>query len=97
MNQESSTPDRTCVAMVVVLGLLSALPAIAGCSVFDRNKAYAKAILQARCTRCHSLDRVDRARYDLAGWKGTIDRMISHGAKLTDKEKGALADHLANR
>lgn len=52
-------------------------------------------LIETRCTRCHSRDRIDAASYDAAGWAAVIDRMTAKGARLTEEEKAALVEHLA--
>jgi len=53
------------------------------------------ALLQARCTACHSLDRVTQARKTLAEWETIVRRMKGKGANLNDQEVQALAQYLA--
>jgi len=55
-----------------------------------------KQLVEERCTGCHGLDRIESAEYDRAGWESTIKRMINKGAKLSDEEKDAVLDHLAD-
>jgi cytochrome c5 len=55
------------------------------------------ALLEQRCTRCHSTARILGASKDRAGWLATIETMVAKGALLTEEEKSALADYLANR
>lgn len=52
-------------------------------------------LLQERCTRCHSLDRVRQARKSEADWKATVERMVSKGAVLSAEELEAVVRHLA--
>jgi hypothetical protein len=51
-------------------------------------------LLPARCTRCHTLDRVHTADYDRAGWTLVVDRMIGAGAVLDAAEREDLIDYL---
>jgi Quinohemoprotein amine dehydrogenase A, alpha subunit, haem binding len=55
----------------------------------------AAALLQTRCTICHTLDRVEQARKTSAEWDQTVTRMIGKGAQLSDAEKQALVAYLA--
>ena len=52
-------------------------------------------LLNERCARCHSLDRVKQAKKTLAEWQTTVTRMRGNGAILTDAEAQALIEHLA--
>ena len=54
-----------------------------------------QALMQARCSVCHSTDRITSAHKTAADWKTTVDRMISHGAQLTPQEEQTLVDYLA--
>jgi len=53
-----------------------------------------KALVEERCTVCHSLQNVTSAKKSRDGWQSTIERMIGKGAKLNDAEKVAVNDHL---
>jgi hypothetical protein len=61
------------------------------------DPAAAAALLQERCTVCHSEDRINRATKTQAEWMSTIDRMIGHGAIVSPEEHAQLAMYLANR
>lgn len=54
------------------------------------------ALLDTRCSVCHSTDRVKRARKTAEQWEQTVTRMIGKGAQLTEAEKKVLVDYLAN-
>jgi cytochrome c5 len=53
------------------------------------------ALLQARCTRCHTLDRVQQAPRTASEWQTVVARMRSKGAQRNDAEAEALVQHLA--
>lgn len=58
------------------------------------------ALVKERCTRCHTLGRVQRnveSKRDQAWWSATVERMQNHGAKLSADEKGALTGFLATQ
>jgi hypothetical protein len=52
-------------------------------------------LLQDRCSVCHALDRVTSAHKTSTEWTTTVDRMVSHGAKLNSQEQQTLIDYLA--
>lgn len=52
-------------------------------------------LIATRCTVCHTRERIDNADKDRAGWAATVDRMIGYGAQLTDAERAAVLDFLA--
>jgi cytochrome c5 len=54
-------------------------------------------LVSERCTVCHSIDRINNkiaSGADRAAWEQTVDRMISHGAKLNADERQAVIDYL---
>lgn len=55
------------------------------------------ALVAARCTTCHSADRINKASKDRAGWEATVDRMIGYGAQLNADERAAVLDYLSSR
>jgi hypothetical protein len=54
-----------------------------------------QALLQARCTQCHGLNRVTSAQKDRESWEETVTRMINLGAEVSPEEKQILVDYLA--
>jgi cytochrome c5 len=53
------------------------------------------ALLESRCTVCHTLDRVKRGGKNKDQWAATVAQMIRNGAKLTQTEQIVLIDYLA--
>lgn len=54
-----------------------------------------QALMQQRCTVCHSTDRITSAHKTADQWKMTVDRMIGHGAQLSPQEEQTLINYLA--
>ena len=54
-----------------------------------------KAETERLCSQCHELARSISLRQDRAGWEITVDKMVSLGAKATDKETAAVIDYLS--
>jgi hypothetical protein len=52
-------------------------------------------ILQARCTQCHSLEKIQQAKKTRAEWEQTLSEMESYNAKISDAEKKVLLDYLS--
>jgi competence protein ComEA len=50
---------------------------------------------QAICSQCHELARSISLRQDRAGWQATMDKMVTLGAKGTDKEFQLVVDYLS--
>ncbi len=53
------------------------------------------ALLQERCTVCHTADRITQAQKSADQWDSTVSRMVNKGAQLTDSEKAVLVEYLA--
>jgi cytochrome c5 len=60
----------------------------------DTGMLDGNALVDERCTVCHSRERIDQAVKDEAGWTETVDRMIGHGAQLSDEERAAVIQYL---
>jgi hypothetical protein len=54
-----------------------------------------EALLQDRCTVCHSLSRVENASKTAEGWESTVNRMVDYGAELSAEELEFLVQYLA--
>ena len=54
-------------------------------------------LLTMRCQVCHDRTLIDQQRLTLDGWRREIDKMSAWGARVTESEKAALAEHLASR
>jgi len=53
-----------------------------------------EALVQERCTVCHSTARIDRVDLDQTGWTRIVDQMIGFGAQLNADERQAVIDYL---
>jgi cytochrome c5 len=54
-----------------------------------------QALMQDRCSVCHSLERVTSAQKTADQWKVSVDRMINNGAQLSPQEEQTLVIYLA--
>lgn len=54
-------------------------------------------IMNAKCTTCHSLERLDGEELDAVGWESVIEEMNEKGAGLNEDEVTALAEYLSLR
>ncbi|MCK9197441.1 MAG: heme-binding domain-containing protein [Syntrophales bacterium] len=52
-------------------------------------------LLEARCTVCHSIDRVRKAKKTRDQWVQNIKRMVSKGAQLNAAEQSMAIDYLS--
>jgi competence protein ComEA len=82
-----------------VLGLVLA-SVLAACGGGAKQEAAAQtldgqALVEARCSVCHSLARVTLASKTRQGWQATVERMVGYGARLNKAEQKAVIDYLA--
>lgn len=75
--------------------LISACSSSSSSSGSSGSTLDGKALVESRCTVCHSLDRVTSSAKTEAEWTSTVERMIGHGAQLSDAEKAAVISYLA--
>ena len=54
-----------------------------------------KSLLEERCTRCHDLGGVERAKKTEEEWKATVERMVGKGAMLSQAEQELVIQYLA--
>lgn len=60
----------------------------------DPSTLDGNALVDERCTTCHTRERIDEQDKDEEGWIATVDRMISYGAELDSAERQAVIDYL---
>jgi cytochrome c5 len=53
------------------------------------------ALMQERCSVCHTVDRITSAHKTADKWQTTVERMIGKGAELSTSEAQTLIDYLA--
>lgn len=51
-------------------------------------------LVQERCTECHDLGRVERAKKTEEEWKATVERMVGIGAQLNQAEQELVIQYL---
>jgi cytochrome c2 len=84
----------------LVGSLIAAALALSACSGVSKDPARAstgEALVASRCTQCHSLDRINGARYDAQQWGDVVDRMRRNGLVVSADERQLIIDYLANR
>ncbi len=59
------------------------------------DAAAAGGYLTATCTICHSLDRIETARFDESRWRSTVTDMRAKGAPVAEENVDALVAYLA--
>lgn len=55
----------------------------------------ASALVDQKCTMCHTRERIDSASYDAATWTSTIDRMKKSGLVITDEDAATIVEYLS--
>jgi competence protein ComEA len=75
--------------------MIAAFLTFAGLASAQLPDGPGKAETEKLCTQCHEVERSVSLRQDRAGWQGTIDKMVTLGAKGTDKEWSAVLDYLS--
>jgi hypothetical protein len=55
-----------------------------------------KALMEDRCSVCHSLDRIQSAHKTAEAWAASVTRMIGHGAVLSADEQLLINQFLAD-
>lgn len=96
--------DRV-VRMLVVATMMAALVGCAApaadVSAPDPAESPGAALVDQKCTMCHTTERVYAATYDSGEWTSVVERMERNGLVLADDDKQAvidfLSDHSANK
>ena len=52
-------------------------------------------LMERACTVCHSMDRIEDARFSLDGWRVVLVNMREQGAVITDEELETLVEWLS--
>ncbi len=95
---------KTILISIVLLITLSMLLAACGSkggstatqpSGSTSSTADGQTLMNTRCNKCHSLERVTSAKKTADQWNQTVSRMITNGAQITPEEQKVLVDYLA--
>jgi mono/diheme cytochrome c family protein len=85
---------------ITVVALLAMAVAIAGCKSISPDPTATPAtedgmaLLEARCSVCHSPDMATMPKMTSDQWDRLVTQMINRGAQLTDNEKQVLVGYL---
>ncbi len=85
---------KSALKIVILTLLLSVF--ISACSPGSATTLDGPALLEQRCTECHTLDRVERASKSPAQWGTTVRRMVNKGAELNTLEQEVLIEYLSS-
>lgn len=78
---------------VLMIVAICSLVAVAATEVTPKPNA--EVLLEERCAKCHSLNKVYSGAGEREEWEAILDRMISKGAKLNANERLVVLDYLA--
>lgn len=73
-------------AVLIALAIL-----VAGCTL----RASGQDLVEAKCTRCHTLAPIEVQSRTRAEWDAVVQRMIEHGAHLSEVQAQRAVDYLA--
>jgi ABC-type glycerol-3-phosphate transport system substrate-binding protein len=86
--------------LISLIGL-ALLILIAACGqtadVPEPAPADGRALIEDRCSDCHTSAQVFNANYDRDGWVDVFDEMIDKGAEVNPEEKEVMIDWLLAR
>jgi cytochrome c5 len=80
--------------------LACAVVIVSGCAAKGSQTSTATdgaTLVNQVCGQCHPVSRVDSAKKDRSGWTATVDRMMTHGLKVSDSQKTTIVDYLTKR
>jgi uncharacterized lipoprotein YmbA len=75
--------------------LMVAMVAVVLLAACGGGEPTGRALLEGRCDQCHELELVTGSDKTAEGWTVTVNRMIMHGAELTEAERDILVAYLA--
>lgn len=67
----------------------------AGAAFAQLPEGPGRAATQTICAQCHTLARALSVRQDRTGWQATVDKMVTMGAKGTDRQFQSIVAYLA--
>lgn len=82
----------TCGLLALVLGGCSS----AASAPFERDTDHpADALVESKCSTCHTTERVFSADKSAGEWDSTVDRMEKSGLVITDAEQDQIVEYLS--
>jgi mono/diheme cytochrome c family protein len=85
---------------MLLLGVLSAAPALADESQVKLKDGEGRQLVEANCVMCHSLDyiQMNSVFLDRKGWEASVNKMIKvMGAPIRTEDVSGLVDYLAKQ
>jgi cytochrome c2 len=82
----------------IVVVLVIATMVLVGCgSAAEPTPHPGQALVETKCSTCHSIVQVNNAKYSREIWDTTVNRMVMAGLQITDEQKAQVIDYLAIR
>jgi hypothetical protein len=82
---------RVAVALAILLGLTSVFT-MSGCG----GQVSSEALVEERCTGCHTLAPIEVAQKTVEEWEFTVYRMTEKGARLNGRQAQEVIDYLSS-
>lgn len=84
---------------LIVFGFLQHLNSVNSYAVEPSNQSSLEqqglSFINARCTICHSSERITQQQLDRSMWTNVVDKMIKLGAPVRPEERKFLLDYLS--
>ncbi|MDY6874177.1 MAG: cytochrome c [Chloroflexota bacterium] len=81
------------IIMLLISACSSSSPTDATTTV-TLSDAEMQALVEEKCSQCHSVDRVWDNSYSESRWSTVFDSMIAKGAQVSEEEKAQMIDWL---
>lgn len=99
MNKRQSTQGGNAKMMtkILILGLIAVMT-FAGGTLYAKEESSqkARALFNAKCSLCHSIERPMSKKKSPDAWRSTVMRMKNvNGAPITDEEANAIVEYLS--
>lgn len=80
----------------ISLSMIMAACSPATFSAAQGSSVDGKALMEAKCSTCHSADRVKNENMTQSEWSNVVLRMVGHGLEVSDVEKEIIITYLAD-
>jgi mono/diheme cytochrome c family protein len=99
MNNKKLGLISFCLVLLVLTIILSACATTTSTPTSSSSSTAApldgKALMQQRCSVCHSTTRITQMNGTAAQWTSVVDRMINKGAQINASERQTLIEYLS--
>ena len=56
-----------------------------------------KKLVEEKCTICHSIGQINKAKKNNIEWRQTVDRMIRKGLQINEEERKTIIEYLLSK